>query len=96
MYNITLIPGDGIGPEVTEAAKSIIEASGVIIQWDTVNAGLDVLDKVGTLVPENVFESLENNRIALKGPITTPVGSGFKSINVMLRKNMICFLIFAL
>ncbi len=86
MYNITLIPGDGIGPEVTEAAKSIIEASGVIIQWDTVNAGLDVLDKVGTLVPENVFESLENNRIALKGPITTPVGSGFKSINVMLRK----------
>jgi isocitrate dehydrogenase (NAD+) len=86
MYNITLIPGDGIGPEVAEAAKSVIEASGVKIQWDTVNAGLDVLNKEGTLVPARVFESLEKNRIALKGPITTPVGSGFKSINVMLRK----------
>ncbi|MFT9497233.1 isocitrate/isopropylmalate dehydrogenase family protein [Anaerosolibacter sp.] len=86
MYNITLIPGDGIGPEVAEAAQAVIEATGVKIQWETVNAGIDVLAKEGILVPDKVFESLEKTRIALKGPITTPIGSGFKSINVMLRK----------
>ncbi|MBB6215707.1 isocitrate dehydrogenase (NAD+) [Anaerosolibacter carboniphilus] len=86
MYHITLIPGDGIGPEVAEATKAVIEASGAKIQWETVNAGLDVLETTGTLVPDGVFDSLEKTRIALKGPITTPIGSGFRSINVMLRK----------
>ncbi len=85
---VTLIPGDGIGPEVSEAVMKIIDASGANIQWDIVNAGADVFEKTGQLVPNDVYESIELNKIALKGPITTPVGSGFRSINVMLRKNM--------
>ncbi|WP_430885813.1 isocitrate/isopropylmalate dehydrogenase family protein [Fusibacter sp. JL216-2] len=83
---VTLIPGDGIGPEVSEAVMKIIDASGANIQWDIVNAGADVFEKTGQLVPNDVYESIELNKIALKGPITTPVGSGFRSINVMLRK----------
>ncbi len=86
MYNITLIPGDGIGPEVVNSAKSVIEATGLKVSWDIVNAGKDVYENTGTLVPDVVFESIEKNRIALKGPITTPIGKGFRSINVMLRK----------
>lgn len=85
-YEITLIPGDGIGPEVTDVAKNIIDAMGISIKWDVVNAGQAVLEKTGKLVPEAVYESIEKNKVALKGPITTPIGSGFKSINVMLRK----------
>ena len=83
---VTLIPGDGIGPEVAEAVMKIIDASGASIQWDVVNAGAEVYEKTGHLVPDEVYESIETNKIALKGPITTPVGSGFRSINVMLRK----------
>jgi len=86
MYNITLIPGDGIGPEVSDAAKEIIESTGIEINWETVNAGADVYEKTGTLVPDSVYESIEKNKLALKGPITTPIGSGFRSINVALRK----------
>lgn len=86
MYNVTLIPGDGIGPEVTLAAKRVVEATGIEINWDIVNAGADVYKDKGVLVPDEVYESLERNKIALKGPITTPIGSGFRSINVMLRK----------
>ncbi|MCT4620670.1 MAG: isocitrate/isopropylmalate dehydrogenase family protein [Marinisporobacter sp.] len=86
MYKITLIPGDGIGPEVTSATRKVIEATGIKIDWDIVNAGLDVYKEKGVLVPDEVYESLERNRIALKGPITTPIGKGFRSINVGLRK----------
>lgn len=86
MYNITLIPGDGIGPEVSEAAKSVINATGLNINWEIVNAGEKVFKDTGVLVPNEVFESIEKNKIVLKGPITTPIGSGFRSINVMLRK----------
>lgn len=86
MLTITLIPGDGIGPEVMSSAVNVIEASGADVCWDIVNAGNHVYEKTGTLVPEEVFKSIEKNRIALKGPITTPVGKGFRSINVMLRK----------
>ncbi|MDK2917628.1 MAG: isocitrate dehydrogenase [Candidatus Petromonas sp.] len=86
MYNITLIPGDGIGPEVTNSAKKVIEATGLKINWDIVNAGADVYTEKGVLVPDEVFKSLEKNKIALKGPITTPIGCGFRSINVALRK----------
>ncbi|RKD21529.1 isocitrate dehydrogenase (NAD+) [Caminicella sporogenes DSM 14501] len=86
MYNITLIPGDGIGPEVISSAKKIIEATGLKVNWDIVNAGINVYKKKGVLIPNKVFESIEKNKIALKGPITTPIGSGFRSINVMLRK----------
>lgn len=85
MYKITLIPGDGIGPEVTDAARRVIEAAGVNILWDIVNAGAKVYEATNILVPDEVYQSLEQNRIALKGPITTPVGTGFRSINVMLR-----------
>lgn len=86
MYHITLIKGDGIGPEVTMAAKKIIDATGVEIEWDIVNAGQNVYETTGELVPDEVYKSLEKNKIALKGPITTPVGTGFRSINVHLRK----------
>lgn len=85
MYRITLIPGDGIGPEVAWAARRVIDAAGVEVQWDIVNAGEAVWEATGSLVPNEVYRSLEQNRIALKGPITTPVGKGFRSINVMLR-----------
>lgn len=85
MKTITLIPGDGIGPEVAAAVTKIIDASGAKIEWEEVNAGADVYAQTGELVPDAVYESIEKNKIALKGPITTPVGSGFRSINVMLR-----------
>jgi len=85
MNRVTFIPGDGIGPEVAKAAKEIIDASGVAIEWETVNAGEAVFQKTGVLVPDEVYKSIEKNRVALKGPITTPVGSGFRSINVHLR-----------
>ena len=85
MYKITLIPGDGIGPEVAWAARRVIDAAGVEVLWELVNAGEAVWKATGSLVPNEVYQSLEKNRIALKGPITTPVGKGFRSINVMLR-----------
>ncbi|MFC1915649.1 isocitrate/isopropylmalate dehydrogenase family protein [Chloroflexota bacterium] len=85
-YNVTLIPGDGTGPEVTEATKRVLEATGVAFNWDLAYAGADVLDKYGTPLPEYVLESVRKNRVALKGPITTPVGSGFRSVNVALRQ----------
>ena len=87
-YRVTLIPGDGIGPEVTEATKRVLEATGVAFQWDLAYAGADVLDKYGTPLPEDVLESVRKNKIALKGPVTTPVGSGFRSVNVALRKEL--------
>ena len=86
MYNITLIPGDGIGPEVSKAAKHVVDATGLDINWEIVNAGEKVFEDTGVLVPDEVYENIEKNKIVLKGPITTPVGSGFRSINVMLRK----------
>lgn len=85
-YDITLIPGDGIGPEVSAAAAEILEAVGVSIRWEKVNAGKKVFEETGTLVPDSVYKSIEKNKVALKGPITTPIGSGFRSINVALRK----------
>jgi len=86
LKKITLIPGDGIGPEVSGAVQKIINASGASIEWDIVNAGADIYEETGELVPDSVYKSIEANKVALKGPITTPVGSGFRSINVMLRK----------
>lgn len=83
---VTLIPGDGTGPEVIAAARKCIEATGVRIKWEVVEAGADVMDKYGTPLPEKVLDSIRKNKVALKGPITTPVGSGFRSVNVALRK----------
>jgi len=85
-YNITLIPGDGIGPQVTEAAKMVLDASGVEINWEIVEAGEKVIEKYGTPLPDYVIDSIKRNRVALKGPVTTPVGTGFRSINVALRQ----------
>ncbi|MFA6054969.1 MAG: isocitrate/isopropylmalate dehydrogenase family protein [Thermodesulfovibrionales bacterium] len=86
MYNITLIPGDGIGPEISEAAKRVIEATGVPIQWDVQDAGIDVYEKEGTPLPQRVIDSIRKNKVAIKGPVTTPVGTGFRSVNVTLRQ----------
>ena len=87
-YNVTLIPGDGIGPEVIEAAKRVLEATGITFHWDLAYAGADVLDRYGTPLPDSVLESIMKNRLALKGPVTTPVGTGFRSVNVALRKSL--------
>ncbi len=87
-YTITLIPGDGVGPEQTAAAKRVIEATGVKIDWEIHDAGIDVVEKYGTPLPEHVLESIRRNKIALKGPITTPIGKGFRSVNVALRKEL--------
>ena len=86
MYNITLIPGDGTGPEISEAAKRVIEATGVPIQWDVQDAGIDVYEKEGTPLPQRVIDSIRKNKVAIKGPVTTPVGTGFRSVNVTLRQ----------
>ncbi len=82
----TLVPGDGIGPEVTEAAVAILDAAGAGIQWERVEAGAEVVAKYGTPVPEPVLQSIRTLRVALKGPVTTPVGGGFRSANVTLRQ----------
>ena len=87
-HTITLIPGDGTGPELTAAAKRVIEATGVKIRWEIHNAGVDVIGKYGTPLPEHVLESIRRNKVALKGPITTPIGGGFRSVNVALRKEV--------
>lgn len=87
-YNITLIPGDGIGPEVTEATRRVLEATGVAFNWELAYAGQQALDTVGNVLPESVLESIRKNKVALKGPITTPVGTGFRSVNVALRKEL--------
>ena len=87
-YKITLIPGDGTGPEVTEATRRVLEASGISFQWDLANAGSGVIAEHGTPLPDYVLESIRGNGIALKGPVTTPVGTGFRSVNVALRKKL--------
>jgi isocitrate dehydrogenase (NAD+) len=85
---VTLIPGDGIGPEIVEAARRVIEAVGIEVQWEIVEAGEAVIPSFGTPLPEHVLESIRRNRVALKGPVTTPVGKGFRSINVTLRQEL--------
>ncbi len=87
-HKITLIRGDGTGPELAEAARRCIEATGVGIEWDVVDAGMDVMEKEGSPLPESVLDSIRKNKVALKGPITTPLGSGFRSVNVALRKEL--------
>ena len=88
MYNITLIPGDGTGPEISEATKRVIEATGIPIKWDIQEAGLDVFEKEGNPLPQRVLDSIKRNKVAIKGPITTPVGTGFRSVNVTLRQTL--------
>ena len=85
-HTITLIPGDGIGPEVAEATKRVVAAAGVRVEWETHDAGAAVAEKRGTTVPNEVLDSVRNNKVALKGPIGTPIGKGFRSVNVTLRQ----------
>src|SRR5688572_4721799 len=91
MRTVTLIPGDGTGPELTLAMRRIVDATGVKIEWDTVDAGADVMPKHGTPLPKYVLDSVARTKVAIKGPITTPVGSGFRSVNVALRKEFDLF-----
>lgn len=88
MKTITLINGDGIGPEISESVVKIIEASGLKINWDIQTAGSDVIEKEGTPLPKRVLDSIKKNKIALKAPVTTPIGKGFRSVNVQLRKEL--------
>lgn len=87
-YRITLIPGDGVGPEVTEATRRVLEATGVSFRWDLADIGSKAQNTLGTPLPEPVLASIRRNKVALKGPVTTPVGSGFRSVNVALRKEL--------
>ena len=88
MHNLTLIKGDGIGPEISDAVLKIIEASGVNINWDVQRAGADVIEEEGVPLPSRVLESVKKNKVALKSPVTTPIGKGFRSVNVQLRKEL--------
>ena len=87
-HRVTLIPGDGTGPELTEATRRVLEATGVEFDWDVRQAGVDVMEEAGTPLPEETLESVKENGVALKGPITTPIGTGFRSVNVALRHEL--------
>jgi isocitrate dehydrogenase (NAD+) len=88
VHNVTLIRGDGTGPELAAAAKRVLEATGVQFDWDIQEAGVDIMEKAGTPLPPEVLDSIRRNKVALKGPITTPIGTGFRSVNVALRKEL--------
>jgi isocitrate dehydrogenase (NAD+) len=88
VVNITLIAGDGVGPEIVEAARRCIDATGAGIKWEEAEAGTDVLERLGTVLPDATIESVKRNGVALKGPITTPVGKGYRSVNVYLRQTL--------
>jgi len=85
-YNITLIPGDGVGPEISTATRQVLEATGVKFNWEYAYAGAEVMAKEGTPLPDAVLASIKKNKVAIKGPVTTPIGTGFRSVNVALRK----------
>ncbi len=88
VYDVTLIPGDGTGPEITEATRRVLEATGVEFRWHVKQAGMAVVEKTGAVLPEDVIQSIRETHVGLKGPITTPVGKGFRSANVALRKSL--------
>ena len=87
-YTVTCIPGDGIGPEVAQAMRRVVDATGVSIEWEILDAGAAVVDQYGTPLPDHVIESIRRNKVGIKGPITTPVGVGFRSVNVALRQRL--------
>ena len=90
-HTITLIPGDGVGPEVSDAARRAIDATGVDIEWEIHDAGLGVIEQYGQPMPDHVMESIRRNKVAIKGPLTTPIGKGIRSVNVALRKDLDLF-----
>jgi isocitrate dehydrogenase (NAD+) len=85
-HTITFIPGDGVGPEISEATRRVLEATGVKFNWEKAYAGAGVIEKYGTPLPDSVLDSIRKNKVAIKGPVTTPVGTGFRSVNVAMRK----------
>jgi isocitrate dehydrogenase (NAD+) len=87
-HKVTLIPGDGTGPELVEATRRVIDATGVGIEWEVRHAGVDVMEEAGTPLPPETLDSIRRNTVALKGPITTPIGTGFRSVNVALRQEL--------
>jgi isocitrate dehydrogenase (NAD+) len=87
-YKVTLIPGDGTGPELTEATRRVMEGTGVKFDWDVQHAGVDIMETAGTPLPDSVLESIRKTKLAIKGPITTPIGTGFRSVNVAIRKEL--------
>jgi isocitrate dehydrogenase (NAD+) len=87
-HRVTLIPGDGTGPELTEATRRVLESTGVEFDWDVRQAGVDVMEEAGTPLPDDTLQSIKDNGVALKGPITTPIGTGFRSVNVALRHEL--------
>src|SRR5512139_2987851 len=91
MHKVTLIPGDGIGPSIAESTVRVIEAAGVPVEWQRVEAGLKAIDTHKDPLPPCVLDSIQSTHVALKGPLTTPVGSGFRSVNVALRKEFDLF-----
>jgi isocitrate dehydrogenase (NAD+) len=90
-HRVTFIPGDGVGPELSEATRRVLESTGVGFDWDVQEAGADVMERFGTPLPDHVLDSIRSNGVAIKGPITTPVGTGFRSVNVALRKELDLF-----
>ena len=87
-HHVTLIPGDGTGPEIAEATRRVLEATGVEFDWEVQDAGTDVMEQSGTPLPDAVLDSIRRTKVAIKGPITTPVGTGFRSVNVAMRKEL--------
>lgn len=87
-YTVTLIPGDGTGPELAAVTRDVVDATGVKIDWEIADAGSDVMAKYGTPLPESTLQSVRKNKVALKGPITTPIGTGFRSVNVAIRREL--------
>src|SRR5919109_2422335 len=87
-HRVTLIPGDGTGPELTAATRRVLEATGVAFEWDVRHAGVDVMEEFGTPLPAETLDSIRRNGVALKGPVTTPIGTGFRSVNVALRHEL--------
>lgn len=90
-HTITFIDGDGIGPELAAVTRACVEATGIDVAWDIVQAGVDIMETAGTPLPDNVMESIRKNKVAIKAPITTPIGTGFRSVNVALRKDLDLF-----
>ena len=86
MHRVTVIPGDGVGPEIVSAMRRCVEATGVAVQWEDARAGAGCIEEFGTPRPEETLRGIRRNRVAVKGPVTTPVGSGFRSVNVAIRK----------
>jgi isocitrate dehydrogenase (NAD+) len=93
-HRVTMIPGDGVGPELSEATMRVLEATGVSFEWDVLQAGENVMEEFGTPLPEHVLDSIRRNKVAIKGPITTPIGKGIRSVNVALRKELDLYALF--